>query len=53
MAAEAAIRGHRHLALQALLADARVDSVANPRTMLSELLAAHAAYLPTFDCQRQ
>jgi alpha-galactosidase len=49
MVAEAAIRGDRHLALQALLADPLVDSVANARTMLDELLAAHAAYLPTFD----
>jgi alpha-galactosidase len=48
MVVEAVMRGDRDLALQALLADPLVDSVANARSMLDELLAAHADHLPTF-----
>jgi alpha-galactosidase/6-phospho-beta-glucosidase family protein len=48
MIVEAALKGDRQLALQALLNDPLTrDFCAAPR-MLDELLAAHAAYLPQF-----
>jgi alpha-galactosidase len=48
MVVGAAIRGDRSLALQALLADPLVDSVASARAILDRLLQAHAAHMPTF-----
>jgi alpha-galactosidase len=44
----AAVNGDRDLALQALLAEHGVGSVADARAMLDELLAAQAAHLPFF-----
>lgn len=45
---EAALRGDRHLALQALLNDPLVRDFRSAPRMLDELLEAHAAYLPQF-----
>ena len=45
---EAAVRGSRELALQALLADPVVSSVEAAERTLDELLAVHAPYLPQF-----
>ncbi|HEY65202.1 MAG TPA: hypothetical protein G4O02_11590 [Caldilineae bacterium] len=45
---EAALKGDRDLALQAMLADALVKDWTIAEPMLDELLAAHAAYLPQF-----
>jgi alpha-galactosidase len=45
---DAAVQGDRRLAMQALLAEPAVDSVANAQAMLDELLTVHAPYLPTF-----
>jgi alpha-galactosidase len=45
---DAAVRGDRNAALQAILAEPLVHSVADAQGMLDELLRAHAAYLPTF-----
>ncbi|NJN84863.1 MAG: hypothetical protein HC802_22965, partial [Caldilineaceae bacterium] len=45
---EAAVRGDRRLALQAMLLDPVVDSVSAAEKTLDELLAAHRAYLPQF-----
>lgn len=44
----AAVNGDRALALQALLAEHGVASVADARAMLDELLTAQADHLPTF-----
>ncbi len=44
----AAVHGDRALALQALLAEHGVASVADARAMLDELLTAQADHLPTF-----
>jgi alpha-galactosidase len=48
MVVGAAIGGDRSLALQALLADPLVGSVASARAILDKLLQAHAAHMPTF-----
>ncbi|NOZ27921.1 MAG: hypothetical protein GXP39_07705 [Chloroflexi bacterium] len=45
---EAALRGDRQLALQAMLADALVRDWTIAEPMLNDLLAANAAYLPQF-----
>ena len=45
---EAAVRGDRNAALQALLLDPHVHSYAQARHMLDDLLRAHAKYLPQF-----
>ncbi len=45
---EAAVKGSRSLALQAMLADPVVQSAEAAEKCLDELLAAHAAYLPRF-----
>ncbi|MEN6479833.1 MAG: hypothetical protein ABFD20_09370 [Anaerolineales bacterium] len=44
----AAVRGDRKLALQALLGEHGIASVADARALLDELLVAQADYLPTF-----
>jgi len=44
----AAVNGDRHLALQALLGEHGIASVADARALLDELLVAQADYLPTF-----
>jgi alpha-galactosidase len=45
---DAAVRGDADLALQAILADPLVHSVAHARAMRDEFLKVHAAHLPTF-----
>ncbi|MCD6291171.1 MAG: hypothetical protein J7M34_11760 [Anaerolineae bacterium] len=45
---EAALRGDKQLALQAMLADALVKEWTIAEPMLDDLLAANAAYLPQF-----
>jgi alpha-galactosidase/6-phospho-beta-glucosidase family protein len=45
---EAALRGDRHLALQALLNDPLTRDFRSAPRMLDELLKAHAAHLPQF-----
>jgi len=45
---EAAVHGSRRLALQALLADPVVDSMATAERVLDELLSINAPYLPQF-----
>jgi alpha-galactosidase len=45
---DAAVKGSRELALQALLVDPVVQSVEAAERTLDELLAVHAPYLPTF-----
>lgn len=45
---DAAVRGDRRLALEAVLAEPGVESVADAHAMLDELLHAHAALLPAF-----
>ncbi len=45
---EAALRGDRQMALQAMLADALVKEWTIAEPMLDDLLAANAAYLPQF-----
>ena len=45
---EAAMTGDRQLALQAMFNDPLVTNVENAHTILDELLAAHAEYLPQF-----
>jgi len=45
---EAAVHGSRQLALEALLVDPVVDSVAAAEKTLDELLSVHAPYLPHF-----
>jgi alpha-galactosidase len=44
----AALTGDRNLALQALLADGWVTSVADARRLMDELLETHKAHLPLF-----
>jgi alpha-galactosidase/6-phospho-beta-glucosidase family protein len=46
---EAAMKGDRKLALQALFNDPLVNNLENAHTILDELLAAHAEYLPRFN----
>ncbi len=48
---EAALTGDRRLALQALLGDPLVPDKQSAPDLLTELLAAHAAYLPLFQDQ--
>ena len=45
---DAAVRGDPKLALQAILADPLINSVADAKAMLDEFLKTHAAHLPTF-----
>jgi alpha-galactosidase len=45
---DAALHGDRRLALQALLAEPSIHSVANAEAMLDELLRIHADHLPAF-----
>ena len=45
---EAALTGDRRVALQALMVNPAVGSIARAREMLNELLAAHADHLPQF-----
>ncbi|MBI2940187.1 MAG: hypothetical protein HYY04_07070 [Chloroflexi bacterium] len=44
----AALAGDRALALRALMADPLIRSTADARSMLDDLLSAHAPYLPQF-----
>lgn len=46
---EAAVKGDRQLALQALFNDPLVNSIENAEKMLDELLKAHAEYLGQFE----
>jgi len=48
LSVEAAVKGDRKTALQALLADAHVGSIKAAEKMLDELLAGQADYLPQF-----
>ena len=48
MYVEAALRGDRELALQALLLDPMVTDIDSGRAILDDLLAANAGYLPQF-----
>jgi len=50
---EAAVTGDRGAALQALVANPLVPSVAVAKLLLDELLEAHAAYLPQFRRQNR
>ncbi|MCW1970815.1 MAG: alpha-glucosidase/alpha-galactosidase [Anaerolineae bacterium] len=45
---EAAVRGDRQVALQALLLDPHIHSYAKANYLLDDLLRAHAKYLPQF-----
>jgi alpha-galactosidase len=46
---EAAVKGDRQLALQAMFNDPLVTNLEHAHTILDDLLAAHAEYLPQFD----
>ncbi len=48
MIVQAALKGDRRLALQAMVNDPLVPSLQTARAMLDHLLEAHAAYLPQF-----
>lgn len=48
LAVDAAVKGSRQLALQALLVDPVVPSLSAAERTLDELLAVHKPYLPTF-----
>ena len=48
LAADAAVTGNRETALQALLMDPLISSVEQAESLFSELLEAHAKYLPRF-----
>lgn len=48
MVVDAAVRGDRKLALQALLFDPMVDDIELARLLLDDYLTSHAAYLPQF-----
>jgi alpha-galactosidase len=48
MIAQAALQGDRRLALRAMVNDPLVPDLPTARSLLDDLLKAHAAYLPQF-----